>query len=119
MSSSAYLANWDDTSPVNFDLDPTPTPLVNYTFSSTRRKTLNKRGTTGEITPGPWHHYTGGTHESGGVINVGIVRMTRSQYDQVIDKVKSSRCGIIVFSPDGGESRYRCVIDPGNRGLRP
>ncbi len=116
MSSTAYIAHHDDTERVYLDLEPTPTPVVMYASALNHRRTLNSRNSSGVIEPGQWHHYAGGTHISGGIIRLGILKMSSFQYEQIIEKVKYSKGGTVIFSPNDGITRYRCVIDMSSGG---
>jgi len=118
MSSSAYIANADGTSKVYFDIDPTPLPIPKYEVVGAKKRTLNTRDINGNIIPGQWHHYTGGTHITGATLDVQIPMMTRTTFDNIIAKITGSGMGEVQFSPDG-TTVYNCVFAPGEIAIEP
>jgi hypothetical protein len=61
---------------------------------------------------GAWHHYLGGCHLSGAVIEAWAGKIARGTYEGIISKLTGSGMGRVVFSPDNGITRYACVFSP-------
>lgn len=117
--SKAYISNSDGSGKVYFDIDPSPVPLPKYEVVGSSRRTLNTRDGGGNIIPGQWHHYLGGTHQSGAVLDVQISKMTKTTYESIIAKITGAEIGQVQFSPDDGVTIYNCVFAPGEISVEP
>lgn len=115
MESQTYIADIDDTNRVYLEIEPVPVPLLKYSISGASRRTLNFRNSQGYIMPGMFHCYSGGSHISGAVLEVFINKLSRLDYGTIVNKIIDKNRGQVIFSSDGGDTKYLCSISPDTR----
>lgn len=112
MADTGYIADSAGTNKVYFDYNPYPIPVPRYEVVGARKRTLNGRDGSSNITPGQWHYYPGGSHASGRTLELNFQWMGVLNYTNIMAKLTGTQMGVVQVSPDGFMT-YNCIFAPG------